>query len=104
MKEPHVRDLTRDLIELIEAGNHRLVLNFQGVERVASWVALAVDEAYRRSTAADGGELKICGLACSLAAVLEIAGMAPGIELHPDETSALAAPWPEPSSPAHPAG
>jgi anti-anti-sigma factor len=99
VKERLVRELTRDLIELIEAGNHRLLLNFQGIERVASWVALAVDEAYRRSKAADGGELKICGLSAPLAAVLEIAGMAPGIELHPDETSALGARWPEPSSP-----
>ncbi len=103
VKERDVRELTRDLIELIEAGNHRLLLNFHGIERVASWVALAVDEAFRRSKAADGGELKICGLSDSLAAVLEIAGMAPGIERFPDESAALDAPWPEPSTPAHPA-
>jgi anti-anti-sigma factor len=99
VKERHVRELTRDLIELIEAGNHRLVLNFHGVERVASWVALAIDEAYRRARAMDGGELKVCGLSDPLAAVLDLAGMAPGVELHPDETSALDAPWPQPSAP-----
>ncbi len=99
VKERDVRELTRDLIELIEAGNHRLLLNFHGIERVASWVALAVDEAYRRLKAADGGELKICGLSSSLAAVLDIAGMAPGIELYPDESAALDAPWPEPTTP-----
>src|SRR5215470_11387824 len=48
VKERHVRELTRDLIELIEAGNHRLILNFQGVEKVGSWLALAIDEVYRR--------------------------------------------------------
>jgi anti-anti-sigma factor len=99
VKERHVRELTRDLIDLIEAGNHQVLLNFQGVERVASWVALAVDEAYRRSKAAEGGELKVCGLSARLADVLEIAGMAPGIELYPDESSALDARWPEPSTP-----
>ncbi len=99
VKERHVRELTRDLIELIEAGNHRLVLNFQGVERVASWVALAIDEAYRRARACDGGELKVCGLSSPLAAVLDLAGMAPGIELHADENAALDAPWPQPSTP-----
>jgi anti-anti-sigma factor len=99
VRERHVRELTRDLIDLIDAGNHRVILNFQGVERVGSWVALAVDEAYRRAKAADGGELKVCGLSEPLAAVLDIAGMAPGIELHPDENAALGAPWPEPSSP-----
>jgi anti-anti-sigma factor len=98
-KERNVRELTRDLIELIEAGNHRLILNFQGVERVASWVALAIDEAYRRARSSDGGELKVCGMSGPLAAVLDLAGMAPGIELHPDETSALDAPWPQPSTP-----
>jgi anti-anti-sigma factor len=99
VKERYVRELTRDLIELIEAGNHRLVLNFQGVERAASWVALAIDEAHRRARACDGGELKVCGLSRLLAAVLDLAGMAPGIELHPDENAALAVAWPQPSAP-----
>ena len=103
VKERDVRELTRDLIELIEAGNHRLLLNFQGIERVASWVALAVDEAYRRAKAADGGELKICGLSDSLAAVLEIAGMAPGIERFTRTRPRRSTPpWPEPSTPRDP--
>src|SRR5262249_14934662 len=51
VKERHVRELTLDLIELIEAGNHRLILNFQGVEKVGSWLALAIDEVYRRAKA-----------------------------------------------------
>lgn len=99
VKERDVRELTCDLIELIEAGNHRIVLNFDGVERLASWVALAIDEAYRRASAGDGGELRICGLAAPLARVLDIAGMAPGIAIHPDEVSALDDPWPEPATP-----
>ncbi len=101
VRERHVRELTRDLIDLIEAGNHRLILNFQGIQRVASWVGLAIDEAYRRAKANDGGELKICGLSAPLAAVLDLAGMAPGIERHPEEASALEAPWPRPSGPRH---
>ena len=99
VKERHVRELARDLIELTEAGNHRLILNFQGVEKVGSWVALAIDEVYRRAKAGDGGELKVCGLSDQLAAVLDLAGMAPGIGLHPDENAALGAAWPEPSAP-----
>ena len=99
VKEPHVRELTRDLIELIDAGNHRLILNFHGVEKVGSWVALAVDEVYRRAKMGDGGELKVCGLSDHLAAVIDLAGMAPGIERHADEDTALGARWPEPSTP-----
>jgi anti-anti-sigma factor len=99
VKESPIRELARDLIELIEAGNLRILLNFQGVDRAASWVALAVDEAYRRCKAAVGGELKICGLSAALADVTKIAGVAPGIELHADETTALEAHWPEPGAP-----
>ncbi len=101
VKERDVKELTRDLIELIDAGNHRILISFQGIERAASWVALAVDEAYRRarSRADDGGELKVCGLSPPLASILDLAGMAPGIELHPDEETALGASWPEPASP-----
>ncbi|MHB1558110.1 MAG: FHA domain-containing protein [Isosphaeraceae bacterium] len=101
VKERDVKELTRDLIELIDAGNHRVLISFHGIERAASWVALAVDEAFRRarSRTGDGGELKVCGLSPSLASILDLAGMAPGIELHPDEESALNATWPEPSSP-----
>lgn len=99
VKDVHVRELTRDLIELVEAGNHRLILNFHGVEKIGSWTALGVDEVYRRAKAGDGGDLKVCGLSDQLAAVLDLSGMAAGIELHPDENAALSAAWPEASRP-----
>lgn len=99
VKDRHVRELTRDLIELVEAGNHRLILNFQGVDKIGSWTALGIDEIFRRAKASDGGELKICGLSDPLAAVLGLSGMATGIERHADENAALAAEWPEPSTP-----
>jgi anti-anti-sigma factor len=99
VKDRHVRELTRDLIELVEAGNRRLILNFHGVDKIGSWTALGIDEVYRRAKAADGGELKICGLSDQLAAVLGLSGMAAGIERFPDENSALGAAWPEPSAP-----
>ena len=62
VKEAQVRELACDLLDLIEAGNHRVVLNFQVVERLASWVVVAVEEARRLCESADGGALKICGL------------------------------------------
>ena len=42
VKEAQIRELACDLLDLIEAGNHRIVLNFQIVERLASWVIVAV--------------------------------------------------------------
>ena len=79
-KEWQIRELACDLIDLVEAGNHRVLLNFQGVERLVSWVVLAVDEAHRRCRSAPGGAPKICGLQPQLADIFPIAGMGQGIE------------------------
>ncbi len=98
-KESKIRELARDLIDLVEAGNHRILLNFQAVERLVSWVSLAVDEVHRRCQSAPGGSLKICGLQPQLADIFPIAGMGQGIERHPDETAALESTWLEPPGP-----
>ena len=100
-KESKVRELACDLIDLVEAGNHRILLNFQAVERLVSWVSLAVDEVYRRCQSAPGGSLKICGLQGQLGDIFPIAGMGRGIERYPDETAALEAPGPNPLVPVH---
>ena len=68
VKESQIRELARDLLDLIAAGNHRVVLNFQAIERLASWMAFVVDEAGRRCAAGDGGALKVCGLPSSTGA------------------------------------
>ena len=99
VKEAQIQELNCDLMDLIEAGSHRVVLNFQDVERLASMVVVAVGEARRRCAAADGGALKICGLDPGLADIFSIAGVATGIGFHADETMALDSPWPEPSGP-----
>jgi anti-anti-sigma factor len=99
VKESHIRELACDLLDLIEAGNHRVVLNFQVVERLASWVVVAVDEARRMCEAADGGALRICGLPLHLASVFPIAGVDVGNAFHADEATAIDTPWPEASRP-----
>ena len=99
VKEAHVRELACDLLDLIEAGNHRVVLNFQVVERLASWVIVAVEEARRLCESADGGALKICGLPQHLATVFPIAGVNVRSTLHADEAAAIDSPWPEASRP-----
>ena len=65
VKESQIRELARDLLDLIAAGNHRIVLNFQAIERLASWMAFVVDEAGRSCASGDGGALKVCGLPSS---------------------------------------
>ncbi len=98
-RETHVRELACDLLDLIEAGNHRVVLSFQNVERLASWVIVAVEEARRLCESADGGALKICGLPQDLATVFPIAGVNVKSALHANEAEAIDSPWPEASHP-----
>ena len=75
------------------------MLNFQVVERLASWVVVAVEEARRRCEAADGGALKICGLPQQFAAIFPIAGVPLRLTVHADEARPIDSPWPEPSGP-----
>jgi anti-anti-sigma factor len=99
VKEAQIRELACDLLDLIAAGNHRVILNFQQTERLASWVVIVVNEARRRCAAADGGALKICGLGGGLASIFPIAGMTEGIDLYADETAAIDSAWPAISGP-----
>jgi pSer/pThr/pTyr-binding forkhead associated (FHA) protein len=99
VKESRIRELARDLLDLIAAGNHRIVLNFQVTERLASWVVIVVEAAQRRCAAADGGALKICGLPRALASIFPIAGVAVGVNFYDDESAAIDSAWPESSGP-----
>jgi anti-anti-sigma factor len=99
IREAQIRELACDLLDLIAAGNHRIVLNFQATERLASWVVVVVREAWRRCAAADGGALVICGLSPQLAPIFRIAGMSDGITLHETESAAIDGPWPAASGP-----
>ena len=99
VKESQIRELARDLLDLIAAGNHRIVLNFQAIDRLASWMAFVVDEAGRRCARGDGGALKICGLPPQLARMFPIAGVGLRVSLHDDEAAAIESPWPLASGP-----
>jgi anti-anti-sigma regulatory factor len=99
VKESQIRELARDLLDLIAAGNHRVVLNFEQTERLASWVVIVVAEARRCCAAAYGGALKVCGLGGQLASIFPIAGVTAGIDLYDDETAAIDSGWPAASGP-----
>ncbi len=99
LKESMIQELACDLIDLIEAGNRRVVLNFGRVERLASLVVVTVREAAARCRAGDGGALKACGLSLDLSAIFPIAGMDARVAFYADEASAIDSPWPEASGP-----
>ncbi len=95
----HIQEMGCDLMDLIDVGNHRLVLNFTLVERLGSWIIGVIGNAHRRCAAGDGGKLKICGLDAQLAEIFSIVGMAGQLDLHADEAAAIDSPWPPRSTP-----
>jgi len=95
----HIQEMGCDLMDLIDVGNHRLVLNFRVVERLGSWIIGVIANAHRRCAAGDGGKLKICGLDAQLAEIFSIAGMAGQVDLQADEEAAIESPWPVRSTP-----
>jgi anti-anti-sigma factor len=99
LKEPMIQELVCELIDLIEAGNPRIVLNCARVERLASLALMGVNEAAARCALGDGGSLKVCGLRPELAAIFPMAGMRRHVESYPDEFSAITSPWPPASGP-----
>jgi len=88
-----VEELGRDLMDLIDADNHRLVLDLSGVERVSSWVARIAVEASRKVAARPGGAFKICGVAAKRRGVFRLAGGG-RIWFADDLAGALGSPWP----------
>lgn len=99
VQQAHIEELGCDLMDLIDVGNHRLIVNFSGVERLGSWIIGVVAGAHRRCADADGGKLKLCGLDPNLAEIFSIVGMAGEIDLQPDEATAIETPWPARTTP-----
>lgn len=95
VKESDLHDVADELNAVLDAWNHRIVLNFAAVERLSSQVVGTVLEAHRRCEGRDGGRLKLCGLRPDVVRVFELAGVAGRLAIEPDEAAALDGPWPE---------
>ncbi len=98
VKVARVEELRSQLLELITADNHRLVVDFSEVERFSSWVAATIVEAARLAAKRPGGALKICGIADRDQRVFLIAGGA-RIPFAVDQGAAIESPWPSPPEP-----
>jgi anti-anti-sigma regulatory factor/pSer/pThr/pTyr-binding forkhead associated (FHA) protein len=98
VQQTQLAELDEDLMDLVAAGNHRIVMNFTAVERLGSWILGAVGNLHRRCAEADGGQLRICGLDPQLAEIFSIVGMSGELSFHENETDAIESPWPEASS------
>ncbi len=79
-----------ELLALVAAGNGKLLLNLQTLDYVSS-IGLRVFVRVAKATHAAGGALKLCAPTSSVAKVLEISGMDNLLDLHTEESAALAA-------------
>lgn len=100
LKADQLEALAADLLDLIDAGNPRIVVNFAGVEQISSLIAAYLAEADRRCRASEGGALRVCLVQPQLARVFAIPGLTRSIPAYPDEASAIESRWPSRSSPA----
>lgn len=95
IKEPELSELAGDLLALVEAGHHRMVVNFTRVERLSSWAVGPVSEAIKVCAQARGGALRVCGLNPQVESIFALTGLGRDVAIFPDETSAIDGPWPE---------
>ena len=95
----HIQEMGSDLMDLIDVGNHRLVINFTVVERLGKLDHRRDRRSSPLRALGDGGKLKICGLDLQLAEIFSIVGMSAEIELHADEGTAIESPWPARATP-----
>jgi anti-anti-sigma factor len=79
-----------ELLALVGAGNAKLLLNLKTLDYVSS-IGLRVFVRVAKATHAAGGALKLCAPTTSVAKVLEISGMDNLLDLHTEESAALAA-------------
>lgn len=93
VREGDLAELVDDLFALIDAGHHRIVLDFARVERLTIGAAAALAGPARRC-GESGGLLKFSGLRPDVASAFGLAGLAPFAEVCPDAASAIAGAWP----------
>jgi anti-anti-sigma factor len=96
VKQEDLRELSDDLLALIEAGHRRFVLDLTAVERLSSWAAGVLADVIARCNAAEGGVLKLCGLRPEVASIFAVTGLDPLVEVCSNATSAVVGAWPTP--------
>ncbi len=79
-----------ELLSLVAAGSSRLLLNLSSLDYVSS-MGLRVFVRAAKAAHAAGGALKLCSPTAPVAKVLEISGMDNLLDMHADESAALAA-------------
>ncbi len=94
IKEEPLKDLSRDLGELIDAGYLRLIINFGKVERVSSQIVAVLAEARRKCEAKEGGVMKLCVPNQELAHILVMTHTFRAEDVYPDMKAAHEASWP----------
>lgn len=82
--------LQEKLVGLIEAGNHRMLLDFSGLDYVSSAGLRVVLIAAKRLKAVSG-RLALCGMKPHIKEVFDIAGFSSMLSIYPSQEEAAAA-------------
>ena len=89
-EEEAIRAVSRSLGRLVERdGRTRLLLDFAGIEHLASLIIAALLQLRDRTRKA-GGRLALCGLRPDVAEVFRITGVDKVLNIYPGEQEALA--------------
>lgn len=99
VKESDIVEFAEELLDLIDAGHHRVVLDFAHAERVSCGIVPTLAEAARRCRDAGQGELRLLNLRPELAPMLGLCPQASGVRVPGDEASAVDGPWPGGNAP-----
>lgn len=82
-------DLERTLREVMDAGVYRLVLDMSGVEFFGSAAIRVLVMAYKECRRFNRGDVRLCSIPERILRVLEIAGIAPLVQVFEDCTLAV---------------
>ena len=93
VQDTDIHEVEQELIDLVDSGRRRIVMNFGNVENMSSQVASILTHVHQLCLDR-GGLLRICRLGPKVASVFGMLGLKDVLEIYHDERPALEADWP----------
>lgn len=94
VKEGDLDEFNEELIDLIEAGHRRIVLDFGNVERLSCGILPMLADASRRCAEGGLGQLRLFNLQPDVAPVVGLCPLTRSLNVPADEASAIDGAWP----------
>ncbi len=94
VQDTDIQEVEQELVDLIDSGRRRLVMNFGNLENMSSQVANVLMTVHKLC-AERGGRIKICKLGSKVGSMFTMLGLHNLLEILPDERTALMGEWPD---------